>query len=68
MRAFTGIFFAAFLIAVTWPGFIPFNRLTPRVFGLPLSFAWPALWVVAAFLVLLLLDWSESRKNDEEGS
>ena len=67
MRAFTGFFFAAFLVAVTWPGFIPFNRVTPRVLGFPLSFAWPALWVVAAFVVLVLLDWSESRDDDGEG-
>lgn len=67
MRVLTGLFYAAFLLAVTWPGFIPFNRVAPRVLGLPLSFAWPALWVAVSFVVLLALDLSENRDEDREG-
>ena len=66
MRRFTAVFFGVFLIAVTWPGYLPANRMTPSVLGLPLSFAWPAMWVVAGFIVLVLLDRSETRREDEE--
>jgi hypothetical protein len=59
-------FFVLFLVAVTWPGYLPFNRITPSVLGLPLSFAWPAIWVVLGFLVLVLLDRSESRRSGPE--
>lgn len=64
MRIATGLFFAAFTLAVTWPGYVAFNHASPRILGLPLSFAWPAMWVAGAFVVLVLLDLSESRDED----
>jgi hypothetical protein len=67
VRVLLGIFYFAFLFAVTWPGMLPFNRIEPRVLGLPFAFAWPALWVTASFFVLAALDRSEDRPDDEEG-
>jgi hypothetical protein len=66
MRAFAGAFFLLFALAVTWPGYMPFNRISPSVLGLPLSFAWPAIWVVLGCVVLYLLDRSETRAEDRE--
>ncbi len=62
----------AFLIvmtaAVTWPGVTYFNRIEPRVFGIPFNFAWVAGWIVLAFVVLLLLERtvSNAEKRDEQ--
>ncbi|MBT8396432.1 MAG: DUF3311 domain-containing protein [Gemmatimonadetes bacterium] len=60
------LFFVLFVLAVTWPGMIPFNRIYPLVFGLPFSMFWIALWVFASFLVLLLVDRTEGRAREED--
>lgn len=49
------------LIAITYPGITPFNRIRPLVLGLPFVFFWVALWVVLGFIMLLLVDAVESR-------
>lgn len=49
-------YLAVFLIAVTWPGALPFNRFEPQILGLPFNLAWPAAWVLAGFVLLLWLD------------
>jgi hypothetical protein len=61
------VFFLLFVLAVTWPGMIPFNRIEPLVLGLPFSMAWIALWVALSFLVLLLVDRTEGSDGDREG-
>ena len=66
MRAVVALFYLVFLIVVTWPGMLPFNRMEPRILGLPLSFAWPAIWVAASFFVMAALDWVEGGRDDEE--
>ena len=63
------IFFLLFVLAVTWPGMIPANRIEPLILGLPFSMAWIALWVALSFLVLLAVDRVEGsggRRNGEE--
>lgn len=57
------VYFAAFAVAVTWPGMIPFNRIFPLVLGLPFSLFWIALWVTGAVFVLWLLDVAENRER-----
>lgn len=59
------IFFVLYTAAVTWPGYVPFNRIRPFVFGLPFSMAWIAFWVVAGGVVLLVLDRIEARHRGE---
>lgn len=49
------VFLAAYAVAVTWPGMVPFNRIHPLVFGLPFSMVWIAIWIVAGCLVLWML-------------
>lgn len=57
------LFFLAYAGAVTWPGAVPFNRIRPLILGMPLSMVWVALWLVLAFVALLLLDRAEDRRD-----
>ena len=66
VRRGTAIFFVLFVLAVTWPGMLPFNRIQPLVLGLPFSMFWIALWVFCSFLVLLIVDRVEGRSRGEE--
>ena len=63
-RTFTGVYFIAMLIAVTWPGLVPFSRIQPFVLGLPFSLAWIALWIAGSVLVIYLLDQVEQQHRD----
>lgn len=64
IRWAVAVFFLAYAAAVTWPGAVPFNRIRPLVLGMPLSMVWVAGWLVLAFGVLLVLDWTETRDED----
>ena len=61
------LFVLLFVIAVTWPGMVPFNRIEPLILGLPFSMAWIALWVALSFLVLLLVDRVEGEARRASG-
>lgn len=61
VRAGVTIYFVLFLIFVTWPGFVPFNRPLPLVLGLPFNMAAIGLWVGLGAVVLFVLDRSEER-------
>ena len=63
VRAAATIYFVLFLIFVTWPGFVPFNRPLPLVLGLPFNMAAIALWVGLGAVVLFVLDRSEERNR-----
>lgn len=67
-RTLTGIYLFAALIAVTWPGLVPFARIEPMILGLPFSMAWIAMWVAGVVVVLALLDRVEKRYRDDEQS
>ncbi len=66
VRRGAALFFLLFILAVTWPGMLPFNRIHPMVLGLPLSMFWIAFWVFCSFLVLLLVDWVEGKARKGE--
>jgi uncharacterized protein YggT (Ycf19 family) len=57
------VFFLVYLAALTVPALQPFNRIEPQVLGLPLSFAWVILWVLLAWLALVLR-YLADRKGD----
>lgn len=61
VRWFAALFFVAFVLAVIWPGIIPFNRFEPQILGLPFVMLWIALWVLASFFVLLVVDQVEGK-------
>lgn len=65
IRGGVGLFFLLFVLAVTWPGMIPGNRIFPLVLGMPVSMFWIAAWVVLSFLVLLFLDRAEGKHRED---
>lgn len=66
VRRLATLFFVLFVLAVTWPGMVPFNRIHPLILGLPFSMFWIALWVFCSFLVFLLVDRVEGRAREED--
>ncbi len=62
-RVAAGAYFLLFAAAVTWPLYVPFNRIEPYVLGLPFSMVWVALWVAVGAGVLFLLDRAETRER-----
>lgn len=56
-------FFVLYLLAVTWPGAVPFSSAEPFVLGVPFSLFWPIVWIVLGFIVLLVLDHFEERSR-----
>lgn len=52
-----------FVAAVTWPGILPFNRVEPRIFGMPFVMAWHAGLLMFTLVVLYLADRVESRER-----
>jgi hypothetical protein len=57
--------FLFYLLAVTWPVATLFRSPEPRVFGLPLSMAWPVAWILVGLVMLLVLDHFESKDKAE---
>jgi hypothetical protein len=55
------VLLALYLVALTWPGIVPFNRIYPLVFGLPFVLFWITLWVLLAGVGLAFLDYVETR-------
>jgi hypothetical protein len=43
------------LLSIIWPIYPLFGDIRPFILGLPLSFAWPIIWLVIIFLALLFL-------------
>ena len=70
VRRLTIAYMIAFLLAVTWPGFLIFNHVQPIIFGLPFNLFCIALLVVGGMAVLLLLYRAENnndmRRSEEE--
>lgn len=51
----------AYVVALSFPGIVPSNRIRPMVLGMPFAMAWVAFWVLLGFVVLLVLDRAVSR-------
>jgi uncharacterized membrane protein YidH (DUF202 family) len=63
-RTLAAVFLVLFAVAVTWPGILPFNRVEPKILGLPFSMVWVALWVTLCALVLWFVDRVEHGGGD----
>jgi len=63
VRAFAWTFFVANLVAVMWPGLLPFNRVRPLIFGMPFVMVWLAGWLVASMVALIVIDRVEHGKD-----
>ncbi len=64
-RRAVAAFLILFAIAATWPGILLFNRVEPRIFGMPFIMAWHAGLLLLTLVVLYLLDRVESRERKE---
>jgi hypothetical protein len=60
-------FFLLYAAAVTWPGALLFREAEPFLLGLPLSMAWPALWILLGGLALWTLHRTEERHSSGDG-
>lgn len=59
------LYFLAMLVAVTFPGYLPFNRIRPFVLGMPFSLFWQLIWISGAVVVLgLAFLWEKKRKRE----
>ena len=47
-------------VALVWPVYVLFSGIFPLVLGLPLSLAWPVLWLIVIFAALVWLYRSEA--------
>lgn len=61
VRFMFAAFMVMYVLAVTYPGITPFNRIYPLVFGLPFVFFWIVVWIVIGLIVLAIADSVESR-------
>ncbi len=60
-------YFLAMAIALTYPGYLPANRIRPLVFGLPFSLFWQMLWISGSIAVLgLVFAWEKRRRTRRE--
>jgi uncharacterized membrane protein len=55
-------FYLAMVFFVTYPGYVPFNRIQPFVFGLPFSLFWQVLWITSSIFVLAAVFFWEQRR------
>ena len=59
-------FYIVMAIALTYPGYVPFNRIRPLVFGLPFTIFWQVAWIVAAAAVLAgVFVWERRRRETD---
>ena len=67
IRRLAIVVFLLNMVAVIWPVLGFFRTPEPFVFGFPLSMAWPVLWIVIGWVMLLVLDYveTESEANKE---
>lgn len=50
--ALSVVYFLAMAFFLTYPGYVPFDRIRPFVFGLPFSLFWQVMWICGSVLVL----------------
>ncbi|MEO1081123.1 MAG: hypothetical protein AAFY29_16305 [Pseudomonadota bacterium] len=51
------------VLAMTWPVATQFSAARPLILGLPLSMAWPVIWILIGLVTLLLLDHVENGRG-----
>ena len=61
------VYFIAMAFAMTYPGYVPANRIRPFVFGLPFSLFWQVLWITGAIVVLGTVFIWEKRSSSTPG-
>lgn len=56
---------AAYVVCLSWPGLVPFNRIEPKIMGMPFVMAFVAGWLVLGLLVLIVVDRAISAEEDD---
>jgi len=51
-----------------WPLYLIGAHFRPFVLGLPLAFAWPAIWITGIFITLIVLYRYESKAGHHDQS
>jgi len=51
------VYFAAMVVALTFPGLRLFNTIRPFIIGIPFVFAWYLMWILGALVVFVVLHW-----------
>jgi hypothetical protein len=54
------VYFLAMVFFLTYPGYVPFDKIQPFVLGLPFSLFWQVMWICGAVLVLATVFYWES--------
>ncbi len=62
------LYYVAMVFFVTYPGYVPFDRIRPFVLGMPFSMFWQVCWIVGAGLVLGGVFLWERRQRSEAGA
>ena len=61
-------YFLAMAFFLTYPGYVPFDKIRPFVLGLPFSLFWQALWICGAVFVLAAVFFWENSRPSSAGS
>ncbi len=62
-RRAVAAFLIFFAVVATWPGILLFNRVEPRILGMPFIMAWHAGLLLLTLVVLYLAHRVESRER-----
>ena len=56
---------AGYVVCLSWPGLTVFNRIEPKILGMPFVMAFVAGWLVLGLVVLILLDRAVTREEPD---
>jgi len=63
------LYYVAMIFFVTYPGYVPFDRIRPFVLGMPFSMFWQVMWICGAIFVLAgVFFWEKGRRADRQDS
>ena len=57
-------FYLAMAFFVTYPGYVPFDRIRPFVLGMPFALFWQVLWITSSIFVLAAVYLWEKRRAE----
>ena len=61
------LYYLAMIFFVTYPGYVPFDRIRPFVLGMPFSMFWQVCWIVGAGFVLGgVYLWEKNRRTEAD--
>jgi len=67
VRVLVVVWGALYIACLSWPGLTLFNRIEPKILGMPFVMAFVAGWLVLGLLVFIVVDRVVSREETELG-